>query len=234
MLATQCSFCKHENTPGARFCAECGSPMHLKVCANPACGKVSDVSAAVCETCGVPFPQIKLFDPHNADMAATASATLSYVEITEFEKPRTSVWPLVAVAVVAGSLPLLWANREHLPAPKSGPFSKPEITNPVAVPTLPAPALPVPAPAVATPIPLAPVPPATTAPPAPSPAPSAGELDPAGAASTAAAPATAKPAQSRQTAKKIARAPVKKAEPAPACTEAVAALGLCDPKQVRK
>ena len=37
--------------------------MHLKVCPNPQCGKVSDVNAAVCESCGQTFPTITLVAP---------------------------------------------------------------------------------------------------------------------------------------------------------------------------
>lgn len=226
MLATQCSFCKHENKPGARFCADCGSPMHLKVCANPGCGKVSDVSATICETCGVPFPQIKLFDPAAATSEVHVSESLSYTEAAE--KPRVNVWPLIAVALVAGSLPLLWANRDRLPAPKTGPFSRPAIPAPSVAPVaLPAPVMVAPpaAPAAVAPPPLAPTP---AVPPAPV---SASELDPAGPAATR--PASKKPAATVKP-KAVAKAPAKKAEPASTCTEAVAALGLCDPKQVRK
>ncbi len=205
--------------------------MHLKVCANPGCGKVSDASAAVCATCGVPFPPIKLVDPGSLGMDASANAAPAYAEASE--KPRTSVWPLIAVAVVAGSLPLLWANRAHLPAPKSGPFSTPDITTPAPAPAPAAsPAPPKVAAPAAVPVPPPAVPTAAAA------ASSAGELDPAGPAATAAPAKTEKKSPPRKpkstVAQKSAKTPSKKVEPPPTCTEAVAALGLCDPKQVGK
>lgn len=221
MLATHCTFCQHENTPGARFCAECGSPLHLKVCANPQCGKVSEVSATICETCGQPFPRIDLVAPGTGDVPPAAGAAVAHSapDLTPppasatTEKPRTALWPLIAVAIAAGALPLLWANRAYIPAPKSGPFSNPEITKPAPSPTAAAPA---PAPVVPT------SPPAADPPATPPTVATASELDPAS------------PGPAAKAGSKPERPPAKKPAAPRECTEALAALGLCTPKQAGK
>ena len=51
MLPTRCPFCANRNPQGARFCNECGSPLHLAPCAN--CEAVNDVEARACHRCGV-------------------------------------------------------------------------------------------------------------------------------------------------------------------------------------
>lgn len=194
--------------------------MHLKVCANPACGKVSDVAATVCETCGEPFPKVALVAPGAAD--ATPPASGSIVDMEAPEKPRTALWPLIAVAVVAGSLPLLWANRAYLPAPKSGPFSNPDVVKPAPAPVVTAPApLPItPPPASPPPVSAAATPPVPVAPAA------ASEIDPAGPAPST--KSTDKPKKATKP------APHKKAAAKRPCTEALAALGLCEPAQAGK
>lgn len=219
MLATQCSFCKHENVPGARFCADCGSPMHLKVCGNAQCGKVSDVSATVCESCGQPFPKINVVA---AGTTGTESVATSKAKGSEpATKQGIPAWPLLMVALVAGGLPMLWANRSKLPTPQtwqSTPSSAPKPSAPSAAPTAVAPA------------------PTVAVPPAPAPVPAK--------ESTSSDVAQAKPAQSIDSVdeqqpsppikgdapkKKAKTPPPKKSEPPRPCTEAVAALGLCGP-----
>ncbi|MBK7767748.1 MAG: zinc ribbon domain-containing protein [Sulfuritalea sp.] len=118
MLATKCSFCQHENSPGSRFCAKCGSPMHLKICPNPQCGKVSDVTAEVCESCGQAFPKIALA-PVRAEAPADSKQPATPPAPARAGKSRMPAWPLVMMAIVAGGLPLLWANRAQLPTPKT-------------------------------------------------------------------------------------------------------------------
>ena len=41
-----CRFCHHANPSGAKFCNECGSPLHLRPC--PRCEAVTDASAGAC------------------------------------------------------------------------------------------------------------------------------------------------------------------------------------------
>lgn len=220
MLATKCSFCQHENLPGSRFCVKCGSPMHLKVCPNPQCGKVSDVTAEVCESCGQPFPKIALA-PALAEAPVAGKEQATAPPVVRPPKSRMPAWPLVMMAIVAGGLPLLWANRAQLPTPRTWQIEPDAVKTPAATvaqkpPAAAADVAPAPAPA--------PIPAAAPNDPDPGATPSSGAAEASGKAK----PASAKP--TKQTSKKER----KKAEPPRPCTEAVAALGLCDPKQVEK
>jgi cytoskeletal protein RodZ len=244
MFAVQCSFCQHENVPGARFCAECGSPLHLKVCPNPQCGKVSDVDATRCENCGTPFPKIALAQPGAASDAAPSGsdggspAAVAGHNASTGSKPGMSAWPLIIVALVAGGLPLLWVNRSLLPAPKTW-QPQSEAAKP-ANPPVPAaaPVAPKRAPAVQAAISPPPPAPAQTAP-----AETAAPTEPAKPAAVAESPAKEAEARPASREKTKAKRKAKEEKPAAAaaesqqprpCTEAVAALGLCDPKQAKK
>jgi hypothetical protein len=233
MFAVQCSFCQHENVPGARFCAECGSPLHLRVCPNSKCGKVSDVNAKQCEHCGTFFPEIPL-----TDGSAPAKETIAAAKppLTSDKKPGVSALPLIIVAVVAGGLPLLWFNRSHLPAPKNW---QPDPVGSAVAPVQPAP-FPTPPP-VSQPTPAAALPPLQVAPPA-EPDLEKVAADKA-AAEKAAQEAEAKAKAEREKAaraKAVREAKARKAREAAAaegqqpCTEAIAAVGLCDPKRIKK
>lgn len=227
MLATKCSFCQHENLPGSRFCMKCGSPMHLKVCPNPQCGKVSDVTAEVCESCGQAFPKIALA-PVRAEAPADSKPPATPPPPAAAGKSRMPAWPLVMMAIVAGGLPLLWANRAQLPTPKTWQVDPDAPKTRVAVPPAGSAQKP---PAVA----------ANVAPPSPPPASvetaAPSKTDPSPAANAATAGDTKSQAHqpaNGKAAKKTTKKSRKKAEPPRPCTEAVAALGLCDPKQVEK
>ncbi len=237
MFAVQCTFCQHENVPGARFCAECGSPLHLRVCPNSKCGKVSDVNAKQCEHCGTFFPEIPLADGSAPAREAPAAAK---TQPAAEKKQGVSALPLIIVAVVAGGLPLLWFNRSHLPAPKNW---QPDPVGSAATPAQPAP-FPVPPPA-SQPAPAAALPPLQVAPPVEP------DLDKA-ATDKAAAEKAAQEAEAQAKAEREKAAKAKAAREAKAlkakeareaaaaaeaqrpCTEAIAAVGLCDPKQIKK
>ena len=212
MFATTCSFCQHENQPGARFCAECGSPLHLKVC--QACGKVSDVQALKCESCGAAFPEIDMVAPVSRPPAATSSA--NEAQLTPPPEQKHNPWPLIAVAAVAGGLPFLWIFRNDLPMPKTW-QSRAELQQELR--TVPQSAAP-----VATPL-RGPVAPAPQAPAAAEP----------GSISTPTAPteASSDTPPAARTKHSPARAERPKANSRP-CTDAVAALGLCNPSAAEK
>lgn len=53
MPSSSCRFCRHANPPGAKFCNECGSPLHLRPC--PRCEAVTDAGAGTCHQCGAAF-----------------------------------------------------------------------------------------------------------------------------------------------------------------------------------
>ncbi len=46
----RCLFCNHLNLAGARFCNECGSPLHLQPCNH--CGAIDKRTASKCYKCG--------------------------------------------------------------------------------------------------------------------------------------------------------------------------------------
>jgi hypothetical protein len=53
MSAPTCRFCRHVNPAGAKFCNECGSPLHLRPC--PSCEAITDAAAQACHQCGASF-----------------------------------------------------------------------------------------------------------------------------------------------------------------------------------
>ncbi|MET0731998.1 MAG: zinc ribbon domain-containing protein, partial [Casimicrobiaceae bacterium] len=53
MTLAPCPFCTHSNPAGARFCNECGSPLHLLPCEH--CEAVNDALSRDCYRCGAPL-----------------------------------------------------------------------------------------------------------------------------------------------------------------------------------
>jgi len=49
MPPPDCPFCEHRNPAGAKFCNECGSPLHLTPCGD--CGAVNNVTDTHCWRC---------------------------------------------------------------------------------------------------------------------------------------------------------------------------------------
>jgi hypothetical protein len=70
-----CRFCTHANPAGAKFCNDCGSPLHLKPC--PHCAAITDLSAEHCHQCGA-----ALVAPGIADASAEAIAGAAADETT--------------------------------------------------------------------------------------------------------------------------------------------------------
>ena len=56
MFPPQCFFCDHVNPAGAKFCNDCGSPLHLKRCSQ--CEAVNDQAAKNCSKCRTEFPAL--------------------------------------------------------------------------------------------------------------------------------------------------------------------------------
>jgi len=54
MVVLQCLFCEHGNRAGAKFCEDCGSPLHLKLCKS--CEAINQRDAESCHKCGTKFP----------------------------------------------------------------------------------------------------------------------------------------------------------------------------------
>ncbi len=234
-----CQFCQHENKSGTRFCTECGCSIHLKICPNPDCGKISNVEAIVCESCGQTFPKVA----HVPTDTSTTTRPDESVKSAENpggggkDKPRTAAWPLIMMAIVAGGLPLLWANRSQLPTPNTWKINASDSAKAGGAAPAPGPVNSKPSLSISPPvIPIAPVTP-------PSPPPSVPGSTVVGSDTPAvtsdsekrSAPTTKNPPAKVSTAKKVAKSPrPKTAEPPPPCTEATAALGLCNPKQSTK
>jgi hypothetical protein len=55
-IPPQCPFCYHANPAGARFCNDCGSPLHLKPCKQ--CEAINDQAARNCYKCGTEDPAL--------------------------------------------------------------------------------------------------------------------------------------------------------------------------------
>jgi len=219
MLLSHCPNCQHDNPPGERFCAACGVPLDLKPC--PVCGKVDNVKATVCAGCGAHFPALS--GSHAGGPGVSTAPAMKPIPPVVAPPPTTiRALPLIIVALAAGGIPLLWLYRNTMPVPKAWQKPTPAIEATAPAPQAP-PVVPPPAPA------LIPLPPKA----APQPA---IVIEPAPEA-TAKQPEAAKPVAPVKPASK----PAVKAPPAPAatrpaapgaseCTEALAAVGLCDPK----
>lgn len=228
MPVIKCPFCQHENKPGTRFCSECGASIHLKICSNPECGKISDVGAVACEFCGQSFPNVEVapIESASADVAAVKDESSEALPTAEKKQMGTRTWPLIMVALVAGGLPMLWANRAQLPTPKTWQLNTPDA--PKAVSAEPALSIKIEPPASASPVPAAP--PVAEA--------VSSQTGVAGSAPKVEPIESKKKTQRKKpsngdAARKAAKPPVKEPEPAHPCTEATVALGLCDPKIVK-
>jgi hypothetical protein len=58
LFLPECGFCSHVNPAGAKFCNDCGSPLHLKPCNQ--CDGVNDQVAKNCYKCGAEFPALSV------------------------------------------------------------------------------------------------------------------------------------------------------------------------------
>lgn len=218
MLLSHCPNCQHDNPPGERFCAACGVPLDLKPC--PVCGKVDSIKATVCSGCGAHFPPLPgvllSSEPGTTDKPHSKHSKPTPSVVTP---PPTAMraLPLIIVALAAGGIPLLWLYRNTMPVPKA--WQAPA-SSPATAPT------PIPAP----PVKQEPVPPSQPVQVAPAPVVEQAAAPPTKPVAKAAAPV--RPA-SRPAAKPADEPPPvapAKAAQGTECTEALAAVGLCDPK----
>lgn len=225
MLLSHCPNCEYDNQPGERFCAACGVPLDLKPC--PICGKVDSIKATVCSGCGTHFPSLTDDPMLDDSVASPENADKPTPPIVAPPTTTMRATPLIIVALAAGGIPLLWLFRNTMPVPKVWQVSPPGIE----VPVTPSPSsrpemapVPPPQPIASTPslIPIPPkveepeiieVPPAVVVPVRPKPAP---------AAKPKPKPSLAEPT--------VAPAPPAKPAVVGECTEALAAVGLCERK----
>ncbi len=84
MFVPQCLFCDHINPAAAKFCNECGEPLHLKPCKE--CEAINDRAARICYQCGAADPTL--------DVAPEAVAAAT----PEVQPPVTATTPEVQPA----------------------------------------------------------------------------------------------------------------------------------------
>ncbi len=77
MLLPQCFFCKHLNPAGAKFCNDCGSPLHLKPCSE--CEAINDQAATNCYRCGKDHPV--LISTVEASAMLPSSSTTESIDV---------------------------------------------------------------------------------------------------------------------------------------------------------
>jgi len=71
-VPAQCIFCAHVNPSGAKFCNDCGSPLHLKPCRQ--CDAINDRGARRCYNCGIADPVLEPPPEPAPNVVATAAA----------------------------------------------------------------------------------------------------------------------------------------------------------------
>lgn len=99
-LAASCRFCGHGNPGGAKFCNDCGSPLHLRPCAF--CQAINDADAARCHVCdaalALPDTPVAAEPP---PAAAGSIAQAPEVAASRVPSPRIARALIVLLAVVA-------------------------------------------------------------------------------------------------------------------------------------
>src|SRR4051794_40291356 len=95
-----CRFCEHRSPAGAKFCSECGSPMHLKPCNE--CDAVNSQSAITCYKCGAEYPAITT--PAVAPVLPAADVAPAWPSPGDVAVSATAKQPLLA----AGALRVGW------------------------------------------------------------------------------------------------------------------------------
>jgi hypothetical protein len=223
MLLSHCPNCEYDNQPGERFCAACGVPLDLKPC--PVCGKVDSVKATVCAGCGAHFPPLQ-----GEHVAAEEDGQVKDVTPLPIVAPPTTTMratPLIIVALAAGGIPLLWLFRNTMPVPKVWQIQPPGIEVP-AIPPAPrgqSETLPISPPQQSASVPsLIPIPPKVEEPEI---------IEPPKAAVAADPPRPKAKARSQKPAEGTAPLPPKPTVVSE-CTEALAAVGLCERKAAKE
>ena len=103
MFPPQCLFCAHTNPAGAKFCNECGAPLHLRPCNR--CEAINDQVAKNCYQCGIALsmpgtaPETAPAWPALDPVAASASLSdlcleSGHASLTESVTERQDVRPL--------------------------------------------------------------------------------------------------------------------------------------------
>jgi hypothetical protein len=89
MFTPQCPFCDHANPASAKFCNDCGSPLHLRPCKQ--CEAINNQAATNCYKCGAEFPisvaTVEAAPVAPAPNTPAASAILSDVGLEHGHSP---------------------------------------------------------------------------------------------------------------------------------------------------
>jgi class 3 adenylate cyclase/tetratricopeptide (TPR) repeat protein len=103
----RCQHCQHDNPPGGRFCAECGTRLDIRC---PACGAVNAVVNVACRACGGPLteapPGQQLVSERDTRQRLTEMIVMSKAALEGERKQIT-----VLFADVKGSMELI-ADRD--------------------------------------------------------------------------------------------------------------------------
>ncbi len=89
MFIPQCLFCHHTNPAAAKFCNECGSPLHLKPCRQ--CEAINDATAKTCYKCGTADPALVITPEAAAAMPDVDSMATATPGDVSFERERLSL-----------------------------------------------------------------------------------------------------------------------------------------------
>ena len=97
-----CRFCDRHNPAGARFCNDCGSPLHLKPCNQ--CGAVNHQAATNCYKCGAECPALFTTPEATPVLPAADPTTPAWATPGDVDVAATVTQPLFA----AGPLRAGW------------------------------------------------------------------------------------------------------------------------------
>ncbi len=142
MVTATCLFCSYSNLASAKFCNDCGSPLHLKPCSQ--CEAINDRAAEKCYMCGAELP-VSLIAAKPALRSREVEVELARMPLPESPAENLHVLPRESADEIAGarehpfdvlSQPRLFGVHPIIPppAPHGGTHvvPLPEIGSPVA------------------------------------------------------------------------------------------------------
>ena len=105
-----CPFCDHRNPAGAKFCSDCGSPLHLKPCNQ--CDAVNSQAATNCYKCGAECPAL-FTTPEAAPVLPAADPTPAWPTPGDVGVSATVTQPLLAAAALRTGWRLAVHRDDH-------------------------------------------------------------------------------------------------------------------------